>query len=107
MNETKNITPATPKSDTVKVRVLTQILLDRTMRDGTTISETYAEPGDVIELPRLEAERLAGRSFTGYPTMRDAKWTATECGGAVVAPMPNFHTNGVVSDPIVEIVKGG
>jgi hypothetical protein len=93
-----------PKVDFVKVRVLTQLLI---ARDRTTDSETYAKPGDIIELPRAEAERLAGRTFEGYRSTRDSRWRKENgveiSGGAMCSPMPDH--DGQVRDPQVEILR--
>jgi hypothetical protein len=64
---------------------------------GTGIAERLAKAGDVIELPREEAEKLAGRKFEGYGTVRQ------ENGGVTCAPMPS-PTGGLVKDPIVQII---
>jgi hypothetical protein len=98
---TQSVAAATskePKPDMVKVRVLHQVCLS-IIRDekGTGIAERTAKPGDILELPREEAERLAGRKFEGYGTVRQ------ENGGVTCAPMPS-PTGGLVKDPIVQII---
>lgn len=60
------------KSDLVKVRVKSGRILITDPdhkgpgRAGTT--DLYAEAGEVIDMPRAQAEKLAGRSFDGYPS---------------------------------------
>jgi hypothetical protein len=87
-----------PKSDTVKVRVLHSLCRgfnkDKT---GRAISEITHKPGDVLEMPREEAEALAGRKFEGYGTMRQ------ENGGVTCAPMPH-PLGGIVKDPVVQLI---
>ncbi len=82
----------------MKVRVLHNLCLG-IVRDarGMGISERLAKAGNVIELPREEAEALAGRKFEGYATSRQ------ENGGVTLAPMPS-PTGGSVKDPIVVIL---
>jgi hypothetical protein len=88
---------AVPISDTVKARVLHTLLLGiRRDARGNGIEEIYARPGDVIELPRKQAEQLAGRAFEGYLT------SGTENGGRVCAPKPPL--GGQIKDPIVQII---
>jgi hypothetical protein len=102
-----------PKSDMVKVRVKSRLLMQREF-DSTdptkrqVVSELYAEAGEIVELPRKEAERLAGRSFEGYPCTRDTNWGvddkgASKSGGSTVAGFP-ARPDGLVRDPIVEFV---
>jgi hypothetical protein len=90
-----------PKSDTVKCRVLTgRVLVSRTWppKDQWPTPETrpestevYAKAGDIVELPREQAEELAKRKFEGYKV--DSQ--------GIVASEP---APGGVKDPIVEIL---
>lgn len=106
MEQTQATAKNSPKGDTVRVRARARILMDRQVdASKQVIAEVYAEPGEIIELPRREAERLAGREFEGYQVIRDAKWKfdggkVVESGGSIVAPMPTP----TVRDPIVEFV---
>jgi len=62
------------ESDTVKCRVKHgRVLVGREVVRGPTgekidTTEHYASTGDIIEIPRAEAKRLAERSFEGYPS---------------------------------------
>lgn len=104
-----------PPRDAVRVRVLRRLLLERTFSDPDrrgnreVLGEKWASPGQVIELPKAEAERLAGRTFEGYPTVHDISWKKdartgqiTQVGGTTCAPFP--AEDGLVQDPIVEIL---
>lgn len=82
----------------VKVRVLHSLSRDFNRdKSGRAISEKTHKPGDIIELPREEAESLANRKFEGYGTMRQ------ENGGVTCAPMPH-PLGGIVKDPVVQIL---
>lgn len=111
-NNNKQPAAAQPR-DAVRVRVLRRLLLERTFtnngRAREVLTERWANPGEVIELPKAEAERLATRAFEGYPTMHDIGWKkdsrtgqVTVVGGTTCAPFP--AEDGLVHDPIVEIL---
>jgi hypothetical protein len=72
MAEAQQQTTPAKKSDTVKVKVIRGRILRNPTKDaaggrGGTLDD-YASVGDVIEMSRTEAEKLAGRSFDGYPS---------------------------------------
>jgi hypothetical protein len=96
------------KRDTVRCRMLVNMVVDREFREingvREVVSEMEAHPGDVIDLPRAEAERLAGRQFLGYPTNRNGEGNSQlQCGQYPVMaggkPVP-------IRDPQVEILHG-
>lgn len=72
-NEVKE-TKAAPKGETVKVRVIAgRVLIKREFKKndaGVVVDsvDSYAKVGDIIDMPREEAESLLKRSFDGYPS---------------------------------------
>lgn len=85
---------AAPASDTVKVKLLRgRMLISRTVKDGVVFEETYKDEGDVFEMNRAEAEKLAKRSFEGYPCNINPN-----DGSITVAKLP--APNGVKDSPI-------
>ena len=95
------------KTDVVKVKVLTRMLVGRSMRENSTMEETYAEPGEVISMPRGEAEKLAGRNFEGYMSRHDEEWRAEAQGNVIQGGtylLAHPAKDGRVRDPLVEIL---
>lgn len=77
-------TTAPKNKDTVKVRVLRgRLLLERGASE-----DKFAQAGDIIELSRTEAEKLAKRAIDGYPMDNGSP-----------AQFPSL-----TADPIVEIL---
>lgn len=60
---------AAPATDTVKVRVTHgRLLVAREMRPGSNeATELFADPGQVVDVPKAWADAMLKRSFDGYP----------------------------------------
>ncbi len=80
--------PQETKPNTVKVRVKHGRIM--TARNAAGGPDTYAEPGDVIEVDRKWAESLLARRLDGYPQDPTSR-------------APGAHV-GIISDSPIELV---